>query len=65
MKEFVEKYPDANKMLVTINGNKYVVDYDPFEMKGEWDSCILETHDDKSFSVYPGDPEWRNTIVDE
>lgn len=64
MKEFVEQYPTERRMILTINGNEYIVTYDPYKMKGEWDSCILEVHEKNSFSVYPGDPEWRKTIID-
>ena len=64
MKEFVQQYPTERRMVLTINGNEYIASYDPYEMKGKWDSCILEIHEKNSFGVYPGDPEWRKTIID-
>ena len=39
--------------------------YDPNKIKGEWDSCVLEVHSKNSMEVFPGDPEWRKTIIDE
>ena len=63
MKEFVEKNPSKNNMVLTINGNDYKVYYNPVEMTGKWDSCILEVSE-KSFEVFPGDPKWRETIID-
>jgi uncharacterized protein YlxW (UPF0749 family) len=36
-------------------------------MKDKWDSCILQGSCEKNrrlLQVYPGEPEWRNTIVD-
>lgn len=69
MKGFAEQYPNETKMLVTINENEYSVHYNPSEMKDEWDSCILEVLENKqdkySLSVYPGDPTWRGTIIDD
>jgi len=64
MKEFAEKNPSKNKMVLTINGNDYTAYYDPNQMKDNWDSCILEVSK-KEFEVFPGNPEWRQTIVDE
>ena len=66
MKAFAEMNPDKKKMIVKINDHNYTVYYDPVKMKGEWDSCILEVSafNDKAFEVFPGDPSWRNTIVD-
>ena len=63
MKEFAEKNPSKNKMVLSINGNDYKAYYNPVEMAGKWDSCILEVSE-KSFEVFPGNPEWRKTIVD-
>ena len=69
MKEFAEQYPNEKKMLVSINETEYSVDYNPSEMKDKWDSCILEVLKNKediySLCVYPGDPKWRDTILDE
>lgn len=68
MKEFVEKNPAKKKMFVEINGQTYTAYYDPVEMKGEWDSCFMEVSPSRAlacFSVHPGDPSWRETIVDE
>lgn len=69
MKEFAEQYPNEKKMLITINDREYTVVYNPADMKDKWDSCILEVLENKkdmySLSVYPGDPMWRDTIVDE
>ncbi len=68
MKEFAIENPEKNSMVVTINKIKYSVKYDKDEMKGNWDSCILEVDTYSkgySFTVYPGDPEWRETIIDE
>jgi hypothetical protein len=62
MKEFAEN--SEKKMVVEINGTDYTVYYNQTDMKGNWDSCILEVHG-PSFSVFPGDPRWRETIVDE
>jgi len=66
MKALAEKYPDKKKMIVKINDYNYTVFYDPVKMNGEWDSCILEVcaFHGKLFEVFPGDPSWRNTIVD-
>lgn len=64
MKDFAEKHPCEMKMIVEINGSEYSVYYSPGQMKDNWDSCILEV-DGKSFNVHPGDPSWRETIVDE
>lgn len=64
MKEFAEKNPSKNKMIVRINGSDYTVYYDPNQMKDQWDSCILEVSK-KEFEVFPGDPKWRETIIDE
>ena len=68
MKEFVEKNPAKKKMFVEINGQTYTAYYDPVKMKGEWDSCFMEVSPSRAlacFSVHPGDPSWRETIVDE
>lgn len=64
MKEFAEKHPDEKKMIVTINGDDYIVRYNPVEMKDKWDVAVLEVFN-KGFEVFPGVLEWRNTIVDE
>jgi len=64
MKDFAEKHPTQKKMIVEINGREYTAYYNESDMKGNWDSCILEVHG-PSFSVFPGDPSWRETIVDE
>lgn len=64
MKEFAETHPDEKKMIVTINGRDYIVRYYPDEMKDKWDVAVLEVIDN-GFEVFPGVPEWRNTIVDE
>ena len=68
MKEFAEQNPEKKKMIVTINGLDYTVRYNPDKMKGMWDSCILEVLEASSdkyiLNVYPGLPQWRNTIVD-
>jgi hypothetical protein len=67
MKACAEKNPDKKKMYVTINGEKYLVSYDPIEMKDKWDSCIIEAceYGYKLLEVLPGDPSWRHTIVDD
>lgn len=67
MKAFAEEYPNEKKMIVKINDYEYTVHYNPEEMKGEWDSCVLEVcaFHGKFFEVFPGDPEWRKTIIDE
>lgn len=67
MKAFAEKNPQKEKMNVTINGVKYVVSYNPIEMKDKWDSCIIQAceYAYKILEVFPGDPSWRDTIVDE
>ena len=64
MKEFAEKNPTKKKMVVRINGTAFVAYYDPNEMKDNWDSCILEVTD-TMFEVFPGDPKWRETIIDD
>lgn len=64
MKEFAEKYPNEKKMIVTINGHDYTVCYKPSEMKDKWDTCILEVID-MNLQVFPGNPKWRETIVDD
>jgi hypothetical protein len=64
MKEFAFEYPNEKKMIVTINGGDYTVYYNPSDMKDQWDSCVLEVHGE-TIEVFPGDPEWRETIVDE
>lgn len=67
MKAFAEKNPLKKKMNVTIYGVKYAVSYDPVEMKDKWDSCIIEACECgyNLLEVLPGDPSWRNTIVDD
>jgi len=67
MKDFAEKHPDKKKMIVEINGVKYTVSYNPIEMKDKWDSCIIQAceYGSKVLEVFPGDPSWRETIVDE
>lgn len=67
MKAFAEKNPQKKKMNVTIYGVKYAVSYDPVEMKDKWDSCIIEACECgyNLLEVLPGDPSWRNTIVDD
>ena len=64
MKEFAMKHPAEKKMIVTINDDDYIVRYYPNEMKDKWDVAVLQVFD-KGFEVFPGLPEWRNTIVDE
>lgn len=64
MKAFALEHPNEKKMIVGINDNEYNVNYNPDEMKDKWDSCILEIID-MTISVYPGEPEWRHTIIDE
>jgi hypothetical protein len=64
MNHFAEKNPTKKRMSVEINGTKYTVCYDPTQMKGLWDSCILEASE-RVLEVFPGDPSWRETIVDE
>jgi hypothetical protein len=66
MKEFAEKNPVKKKMTVKINGINYTARYNPTEMEGKWDSCIIEAcaFKSKDFMVYPGEPSWRETIVD-
>jgi len=64
MKEFAEKNPSKKKMIVLINGSNYTAYYNPTEMNGNWDSCILEVCK-KTFEVFPGDPKWRETIIDD
>jgi hypothetical protein len=66
MKDFAEKNSQKKKMSVQINGKKYVVSYDPIEMKDKWDSCIIQAceYGTKGLEVFPGDPSWRHTIVD-
>lgn len=58
---------NPGKMVVEINGSKYSVHYNANDMKDKWDSCIIEVSPfgSKEFAVYPGDPAWRETIVDE
>lgn len=63
MKEFAMEYPNEKKMIVTINGSDYMVYYDPVNMKDHWDAAVLQIFNN-GFEVFPGDPEWRNTIVD-
>ena len=67
MKAFAEKNPQKKKMNVTIYGVKYAVSYDPVEMKDKWDSCIIQACECgyNLLEVLPGDPSWRNTIVDD
>ena len=67
MKAFAEKNPQKKKMNVTIYGVKYAVSYDPVEMKDKWDSCIIEACECgyNLLEVLPGDPSWRDTIVDD
>ena len=68
MKKFALECPAEKKMIVHINGADCILYYDPDEMKGRWDACILEGSYEKnkrSLKIYPGDPEWRKTIVDE
>jgi hypothetical protein len=65
MKAFALEHPDKKKMIVKINANNYNVYYDPNVMKDNWDSCILEVNSISSMKVFPGDPEWRKTIIDE
>jgi hypothetical protein len=67
MKDFALKYPGERKMIVYINGADCIIYYNPDTMKGNWDSCILQGSCEKNrrlLQVYPGEPEWRNTIVD-
>jgi len=64
MKAFSLEHPDEKKMVVKINGLDYRVSYSPSEMKDKWDSCVLEVYDN-TFTVYPGESEWRKTIVDD
>jgi len=64
MKEFVEQHPDECRMIVTINGHDYKVFYNREEMQGMWDSCVLDVCSPYEFIVFPGEPEWRDTIVD-
>ena len=64
MKEFAEKNPTKKKMAVRINGTAFIAYYDPNKMKDNWDSCILEVSD-TMFEVFPGDPKWRKTIIDD
>jgi hypothetical protein len=64
MKEFAEKHPNEKKMIVTINGSDYIVRYDPDEMKYKWDAAVLQVFVN-GFEVFPGVPEWRDTIVDD
>lgn len=67
MKEFAEKHPDKKKMSVKINGIDYIARYNPTEMEGNWDACIIEASafNHKDFMVYPGEPSWRETIVED
>ena len=67
MKEFALEHPSVKKMIVTINGTDYTVHYNPVDMKDQWDSCVLEVEQYKTnaISVYPGDPVWRETIIDD
>ena len=67
MKAFALEHPDKKKMVVKINETKYIVCYNPVEMKDKWDSCVLEVDPFKTnaISVYPGDPKWRETIIDD
>jgi len=64
MKEFAFEYPNEKKMIITMNGGDYTVYYNPSDMKDQWDSCVLEVHGE-TIEVFPGEPEWRETIVDE
>lgn len=64
MKEFAMKHLDEKKMIVTINGDDYIVRYNPSEMKDKWDVAVLQVFD-KGFEVFPGVSEWRNTIIDD
>lgn len=64
MKEFAIEHPSVKKMIVTINSTDYIAYYNPTQMKDQWSSCILEVVDSRSFNVYPGDPVWRESIVD-
>ena len=64
MKEFATQHPNTKKMIVQINGAEYIVTYSPKEMKNKWDACILEG-DMSSLRVYPGDPKWREEIVED
>jgi hypothetical protein len=64
MKEFALEHPDKKKMIVTINGADHIAYYNPIQMKDNWDSCILEVMDKRTFNVFPGDPAWRESIVD-
>jgi hypothetical protein len=64
MKNCAEKNPTKKKMRVRINGTAFIAYYDPNKMKDNWDSCILEVTD-TMFEVFPGDPKWRETIIDD
>lgn len=63
MKDFAIKHPSEKKMIVTINGSDYMVYYNPVNMKDHWDAAVLQIFNNR-LEVFPGDPEWRNTIVD-
>ncbi len=65
MKAFSLENPNEKKMVVKINGSNYIVYYDPNKMRDEWDSCVLEVHSKNSMEVFPGDPSWRETIIDD
>lgn len=68
MKEFAMTHPGEKKMIVHINGCDYIVYYNPAGMKDKWDYCILAGEYDtnkRSLQVYPGDPIWRQTIIDD
>ena len=67
MKDFAEKHPEKKKMTVEINGVKFAVSYNPIQMKDKWDSCIIQAceYGSKVLELFPGDPSWRQTIVDE
>jgi hypothetical protein len=64
MKAFSLEHPNEMKMVVTINNIIYKVSYSPRQMKDNWDSCVLEVGGN-SFTLYPGEANWRKTIVDD
>jgi len=65
MNEFALEHPNEKKMIVEINGCEYTVYYNANDMKDKWDSCVLEVHSKNTIEVFPGDPRWRDTIIED
>uniref|UniRef100_A0A6C0DRK9 Uncharacterized protein n=1 Tax=viral metagenome TaxID=1070528 RepID=A0A6C0DRK9_9ZZZZ len=62
MKQYFEANPEKTKMVVEINGTPYRVSYDPEELDGKWESCVLFIG--RSIKVTDGEPRWRRAADD-